>query len=101
MDRLFATYHIETAHPLEKAAAVMAGEQSAGTFVKVPGETLELLENHGARVERITELESVDTPTLAGSKDHALPWGHHQCRCVVRSAVRRTDGDARLGHRVA
>lgn len=68
MDRLFATYHIETAHPLEKAVAVMAGEQSAGTFVKVPGETPELLENHGARVERITELETVDAPTLSGSK---------------------------------
>src|SRR5688500_15354528 len=66
--RIYATYRIETPHPLDKAAAVMAGEQSAGTFVKLPGETPELLEQHGARVERITELESVVEPSLPGSK---------------------------------
>ncbi len=66
--RVSATYRIETAHPLEKAAQMMAGEQSAGTFVPVPGETPELLERHGARVERITELQSVDAPTLPGAK---------------------------------
>lgn len=67
-DRIIATYRIETAHQLEKAAAVMAGEQSAGTFIKVPGETPELLENHGARVESITPLETVDSPSLPGAK---------------------------------
>ncbi len=67
-DRVFATYHIETAHPLDFAAQVMAGEQSSGTFVKVPGETPELLAKHGARVERITELDRVDSPSLPGSK---------------------------------
>lgn len=67
-DRIVATYHIETAHPLEKAAAMMAGEQSAGTFVKVPGETPELMANHGARVERITEFSVVDTPSLPGAR---------------------------------
>jgi ribulose-bisphosphate carboxylase large chain len=61
---IIATYEIETAHDLEKAAAVMAGEQSAGTFVKTPGETLELLARHGATVERITELDVVDAPSL-------------------------------------
>lgn len=67
MERIYATYRIETAHPLEQAAATMAGEQSAGTFVKVPGETPELTERHGARVERITELETLETPSLPGS----------------------------------
>lgn len=67
-DRIVATYLIETAHPLERAAQVMAGEQSAGTFVKVPGETPELLERHGARIERITPLEVVDEPSLPGAK---------------------------------
>jgi ribulose-bisphosphate carboxylase large chain len=66
--RIYATYRIETAHPLEKAAAVMAGEQSTGTFIRVPGETDELRERHAARVERLTELETVDTPALPGSK---------------------------------
>jgi hypothetical protein len=40
--RVFASYWIETAFPLEDAAATMAGEQSTGTFVRVPGETDEL-----------------------------------------------------------
>lgn len=71
-ERIRATYQIETAHPVERAAEVMAGEQSAGTFVKVAGETPELLEQHGARVERITLLETVDQPTLPGAK---LPKG--------------------------
>lgn len=51
----------------------MAGEQSAGTFVKVPGETPELLEKHGAQVESVTLLETVDTPFLPVSKP---PEGH-------------------------
>ena len=67
-DRIIATYRIETAHPLERAAEIMAGEQSCGTFIRVPGETDELRANHGAIVERITELESVDTPSLPFSK---------------------------------
>lgn len=63
-DRIIARYRIETAHPPEIAAEVMAGEQSCGTFVRVPGETEELRANHAARVERITELETVETPSL-------------------------------------
>jgi ribulose-bisphosphate carboxylase large chain len=71
-DVVRATYLIETAYPLDDAAAIMAGEQSAGTFVRVPGETPELLARHGARVERVTELESVTAPALPGAK---LPKG--------------------------
>lgn len=67
-ERIFATYIIETAHPLEKAVATMAGEQSSGTFVPVPGETDELRARHGAQIVRITELETVETPSLLGSK---------------------------------
>jgi ribulose-bisphosphate carboxylase large chain len=65
--RILATYLIETAHPLAEAAAAMAGEQSSGTFVPVPGETDELRQRHGAQVVRITELESVDEPSLPGA----------------------------------
>jgi ribulose-bisphosphate carboxylase large chain len=66
-DRITATYLIETAHPLQKAAEAMAGEQSSGTFVPVPGETDELRARHGAAVTRITEFETVDSPSLPGS----------------------------------
>ena len=66
--RIYATYRIETAYPLEKAASVMAGEQSAGTFVKVHGETPELTARYGARVERITPLGDVSQPALPGAR---------------------------------
>src|SRR5262249_20151538 len=67
-DRIHARYWIETAHSPESAAASMAGEQSSGTFVRVPGETDELRDNHAARVESITALEPVTTPSLPGAR---------------------------------
>lgn len=70
--RVTATYLIETAFPLDGAAATMAGEQSTGTFVRVPGETDELREAHAARVEEVTELGQVAAPSLPGS---GLPKG--------------------------
>lgn len=66
MERIQATYFIETPLPVEKAAAVLAGEQSSGTFVAVPGETEELKQRFAARVERITPLERVSEPSLPG-----------------------------------
>jgi ribulose-bisphosphate carboxylase large chain len=69
MERIFATYLIETPLAVEKAAASLAGEQSSGTFVAVPGETEELKQRFAARVEKITPLEMVSTPSL--------PGGHH------------------------
>lgn len=65
--RIHATYRIETAHPFETAAEAMAGEQSSGTFIDVPGETEELTERHGGRIEDITELGPVTEPTLPGT----------------------------------
>jgi ribulose-bisphosphate carboxylase large chain len=71
-DRIHAHYWIETAYPLADAAAMMAGEQSTGTFIRVPGETDELRGRYAARVEKITELAIVDRPSLPGS---GLPKG--------------------------
>jgi ribulose-bisphosphate carboxylase large chain len=68
MERLFATYFIETPLAVEKAAASLAGEQSSGTFVAVPGETEELKQRFTARVERITPLEIVSEPSLPGGR---------------------------------
>ena len=73
LNRIEARYWVETAYPLEDAAAIMAGEQSTGTFVRVPGETDELREQHAARVEEILELGTVDAPSLSGS---GLPTAH-------------------------
>ncbi len=66
-DRIIAHYRIETATDVRRAAEIMAAEQSSGTFVKVPGETPELAERSGARVEGIEMLESADQPSLPGA----------------------------------
>ena len=80
MARVTATYLIETPGDLAKAAAILAGEQSSGTFVAVPGETAELKQQFAARVEKITPLESVAAP--------AIPTGRAPAaRCVPRPAL--------------
>ena len=68
MERLFATYLIETPLAVETAAASLAGEQSSGTFVAVPGETEELKRRFAACVEKITPLETVNEPSLPGCR---------------------------------
>ncbi|MBM3396050.1 MAG: ribulose 1,5-bisphosphate carboxylase [Betaproteobacteria bacterium] len=67
-DRVVATYLIETPHSLERAATVLAGEQSSGTFVSVPGETNELKAHFGAQVLDIESTDTVSAPSLPGSK---------------------------------
>ena len=61
--RIEADYVIETTSPLAEAAEAMAGEQSSGTFVAVPGETPEL----EARVERVEDPGPVAGPSLPGA----------------------------------
>jgi ribulose-bisphosphate carboxylase large chain len=67
-DRILATYLIETPYPVERAAEVIAGEQSSGTFVSVPGETPELKARYGARIENIDLLDATDTASLPGGR---------------------------------
>lgn len=64
MKRIHASYLIETPEPLEKAVAILAGEQSSGTFVAVPGESKELKQRFAARVEKIEPVETVSTPSM-------------------------------------
>lgn len=64
MERITATYLIETHLQVSEAASVLAGEQSSGTFVAVPGETNELKERFAARVESIREMETLAEPSL-------------------------------------
>ncbi len=66
--RIEADYLIETAFDPREAAQAMAGEQSSGTFVPVPGETPELKERAAARIEALEVLdEVVAQPSLPGS----------------------------------
>ena len=66
-ERVRAVYLLESGYPLARAAEVIAGEQSSGTFVAVPGETPDLRRRAGARVERITPLEEGAVPALPGA----------------------------------
>ncbi|MBX9962006.1 MAG: ribulose-bisphosphate carboxylase large subunit family protein [Burkholderiales bacterium] len=79
-DSVLATYLIETPHPLDHAAAVIAGEQSSGTFVAIPGETNELKQRYGAQVLRIEALEAVAAPSLPGSNPPRSAGGNVQYR---------------------
>ena len=67
MERITATYFIETPFAPEAAAQVLAGEQSSGTFVAVPGETEELKERFAARVESVETLETINEPAIPGA----------------------------------
>lgn len=67
--RIEADYLVETAYAPEAALEAMAGEQSSGTFVPIPGETIELKARASARVERFSVLEDdVAAPALPGAK---------------------------------
>jgi len=66
--RIHASYLIETADDPRRAVEVMAGEQSSGTFIALPGETPELKERHGARIESLELLDEVAEPSLPGAK---------------------------------
>lgn len=62
-----ARYEIETAEDLERAAATIAGEQSAGTFTRTALESDELRERFSARVTAIEELPASGRPPLPGA----------------------------------
>lgn len=66
--RIHARYLIETADDPRQAVEVMAGEQSSGTFIALPGETPELKERYGARIESLELRDEVAEPSLPGAK---------------------------------
>lgn len=67
--RFEADYLVETAFPLEAAAEALAGEQSSGTFVPLPGETAELRTRSAARIESLEEVafDPPVTPSIPGA----------------------------------
>src|SRR3954447_1227179 len=75
--RIEADYFLETAFSPRHAAEAMAGEQSSGTFVPIPGETPELKARAAARVEAVHDLDDVREPSLpfaAIPKDTTATW---------------------------
>jgi ribulose-bisphosphate carboxylase large chain len=69
--RVQATYLLDTAIDGARAAAVIAGEQSSGTFVEIPGEDAALKARSAARVEHLEECAPPETPALPGASDGA------------------------------
>lgn len=80
--RFEADYILETSIEPQKAAATIAGEQSSGTFMAVPGETEALKARSAARVERIADLGPVAGASLPGA---ALPDALHRRVAVTLS----------------
>jgi ribulose-bisphosphate carboxylase large chain len=81
MTRIEADYLIETAYDLADAAAALAGEQSSGTFLAVPGETPELKARSAARIELLEDMGLVAGPSLPGAGRRDQP--HRQARLTV------------------
>jgi len=65
-NRIYARYWLETGDDPMRAAEVIAGEQSSGTFLKLATETPALRQRSGARVESLQILETVPQPSLPG-----------------------------------
>src|SRR4051794_27037756 len=77
-ERIEADYFLETAYDPRHAAEAMAGEQSSGTFVAIPGETPELKARAAARVEALRvlddEVREPSLPFAAAPKDAPATW---------------------------
>ena len=67
--RIEADYLIETPLNPLLAAEALAGEQSSGTFLPIPGETPELKARAAARVERLEILNTESSPSLPGGME--------------------------------
>ena len=61
--RITCTYYIETVGDPRRGAELLAGEQSSGTFVQIPGETDRIRERHAAEVVAVRALGPVN-PSL-------------------------------------
>ena len=64
MTRIAATYEMESPVGLARAAEVVAGEQSTGTFTRLASETDALRARSAARVEAVSVTEIRDVPSL-------------------------------------
>ena len=74
-ERITARYLLETAVDPRRAAEAIAGEQSSGTFLAIPGETAELKDRAGARIERLEVVGEAAAPSLPGAA--ASPDGRY------------------------
>ncbi len=64
---VIATYIIETSLPLRRAAEILAGEQSTGTFVRVARESDDVRARFAARIDSLHELPLTGASPLPGT----------------------------------
>lgn len=67
-ERFTAEYTLQTNMAGAETAEAIAGEQSSGTFVAIPGESPELKQRAAARVEKLEEIEGLGLQALPGSQ---------------------------------
>ncbi len=85
--KIIAKYLIETPLDVAFAAEMIAGEQSSGTFVAVPGETAELKARSRATVTNIRPLEATAQPSLPGARaPQETASGRHYQRAEITVA---------------
>src|SRR4029450_3855918 len=89
-----ARYFVESSVASEKIAQVIAGEQSSGTFLSLPGETHELKERSRARVVSIEPLAPALQPTLPSAYVDRHPHGGVFPRAEVEIAFPVGNGAA-------
>jgi ribulose-bisphosphate carboxylase large chain len=87
MERIYASYWLETGDDPARAAEVIAGEQSSGTFVALATETPELKARSGARVEKLEILGHSSTPSLPGGMTSQR---YTQCRLELSWPLENT-----------
>jgi len=82
-DRIEADYLLETPGDPGRVAELMAGEQSSGTFVAIPGETEELKARAAARVVRLQVVDETITSASLPSAGLQLDPGTRLRRAQV------------------
>lgn len=84
--RIEADYLLETPGDVRRVAEFMAGEQSSGTFLPVPGETPELKARAAAQVARLDILEDdIREPSLPSARLNAPADGRYRRARVTLS----------------
>lgn len=96
-----ARYFVESSVSSEKVAQVIAGEQSSGTFLSLPGETDELKERSRARVTRIEPLAPALEPTLPSAYVDRQPHGGVFHRAEIEIAFPEANVGANLSSLLA
>ncbi len=72
-DRFSAEYILRTCEDPTRTAEIVAGEQSSGTFVAIPGEDATVRARSAARVEFLEQIEDSGAPVLRGASGTRAP----------------------------